>query len=608
MRRYMRTSRLIPPPTTAAPATPRVRFTAWQWWALAALLGMAFALRLYRLDAVPLRGDEAFTAIHWTKTPFSPDWNFMIQHEPNPGAMLAYWAWSSAVGTSELALRMLAVLANVFGLAVAVALARRLRLTVGAALAVGLLWALNPFFLWHAQDARQYSLLTALTALNVYLLLRAVEGERPRLWWVYVAAQTATLYLYYIEAFWVAAQGVYLLSLRRGAVLRRYVACWCVIALLLIPLAVQFYVVLSVSGYSGTAQRAALADLFAVFLPTLLFGESTLPVLVGLGLALALITGLARGRQTLLLAWVLVPTTLFYIASTQLDLFRPRYIIAVAPALLIAIVWSVWRWLPARTNRAAVILAVCVVSAWQCWAYFFVVPAKSPPWDDLAHYLRPRTTTASVVISDSADTALEYYYPAPGTIYFVPTDRDPTEADFAALLAGRDALFVLSGARTGALSQYLQANAQAIPGDTLPGLVQFRPWTVTAGEIAAPLAVRIADVAVLRGWTLVGDTTLLLYWEAVRQTPQEHSVLLHLYAPGTTAPAAVLDHGIAGAIISTRAWIPGGLYRDPVALPPNLPAGEYAVRVGLYETATGEPLRIAGTSAEQYTLVGLRVP
>ena len=88
----------------------------------------------------------------------------------------------------------------------------------------------------------------------------------------------------------------------------------------------------------------------------------------------------------------------------------------------------------------------------------------------------------------------------------------------------------------------------------------------------------------------------MLYWEALRQTDTQHSVLVHVVTevsePGPP-PVAVLDHGIANAIISTTAWQPGGLYRDPIIVPVNdIPAGNYTLRIGLYETDSGTKLPI----------------
>ncbi len=125
------------------------------------------------------------------------------------------------------------------------------------------------------------------------------------------------------------------------------------------------------------------------------------------------------------------------------------------------------------------------------------------------------------------------------------------------------------------------------PGDTWPNVVQYRPWQVNAREIAHSLNLRFGDVAVLRGYTVLQDTTLILYWEALAPTPTDYSVLLHLEtAPG--APVIALDHAIAETLVSTRTWEPGTFYRDPVALPPDLPAGALAIRVGMYPAGNPE--------------------
>ena len=52
------------------------------WLTLIVLLWIAYALRVYKLDSVPLRGDEAYSVMHWTSTPFSDNWDKLIRREP----------------------------------------------------------------------------------------------------------------------------------------------------------------------------------------------------------------------------------------------------------------------------------------------------------------------------------------------------------------------------------------------------------------------------------------------------------------------------------------------------------------------------------------------
>jgi hypothetical protein len=86
------------------------------WLLLAALLLAAFVLRIHRLDAVPLRGDEAYSVVHWTATPFSERWGKLVRDEPAPvGAFTMYWIWNGLVGKSAFATRYLSLLGNVAG-------------------------------------------------------------------------------------------------------------------------------------------------------------------------------------------------------------------------------------------------------------------------------------------------------------------------------------------------------------------------------------------------------------------------------------------------------------------------------------------------------------
>lgn len=105
-----------------------------------------------------------------------------------------------------------------------------------------------------------------------------------------------------------------------------------------------------------------------------------------------------------------------------------------------------------------------------------------------------------------------------------------------------------------------------------------------------PLAIDFGDVARLRGYTVLegdsGGTLLLLYWEALRQTEADYSILTHV-VPASSNPfaqplIASLDHGLAGSIVSTTTWQPGELVRDPVVLPQY--SGAVRILVGLYPT------------------------
>src|SRR5690606_8395628 len=95
-------------------------------WRLAIVfILVGFALRLFRLDAQALTGDEAFTIVNWTRLPLSTVFSTIALIDPQPPAtMLTIIGWIRVVGDSVFAARMLSALAGTITLAAAYALGR----------------------------------------------------------------------------------------------------------------------------------------------------------------------------------------------------------------------------------------------------------------------------------------------------------------------------------------------------------------------------------------------------------------------------------------------------------------------------------------------------
>jgi 4-amino-4-deoxy-L-arabinose transferase-like glycosyltransferase len=573
---------------------------------------MGFGLRAYRLDAVTLTGDEAFTAVYGLFTPFTPEWLATLRTEPNPGALTLSWALTSLGGDSEFVLRLISVFGSMIGLASGITLARRLFRDTRLVVLVGVLWMLNPFLIYYAQDARQYGLISGLSPLSFYLFLRALEHKTRRGWLIYGVVQTLAIYVHFLDVLWAAAQVIYVwVRLEIWQPLRQVIReqitqpliTWLLMGAALMPLAIQTYVVVVVSNYRANAVYADFGALFTHFLPTLLFGENTLPLWVGMPLAGILLGALVAWSRRrvhegrLLLLWLLVPLALFYLLTTQASLFRPRYVIALVPVLLLSI--AALADLAKRYRgwvAAALGISIGVVSGFEVRDYYFYDAPKSADWHGLTAYLETRATPADTVIFAYSDPAINYYYH--GNVTFIPVGTPDIPPLMNDLLTTYNALYVLPGEGMDTVQAYLQANAQWIPNDTPHNVTQYRAWRVHGDEIQQPLDVVFGDIGRLRGYSLVqgagGSTTLLLYWEALAQTAGEYSIILHLQAGA--APPIVLDHGIANAQISTSVWQNGTIYRDPIVIPSETPTGIYTIYVGMYPTGTTDlvtPGRIA---------------
>jgi hypothetical protein len=90
---------------------------------------------------------------------------------------------------------------------------------------------------------------------------------------------------------------------------------------------------------------------------------------------------------------------------------------------------------------------------------------------------------------------------------------------------------------------------------------------------------------------------VLLAWEAKRQANEDYVVFVHMV---DSSGQLVANHdGVPGnGRFPTKAWQPGIVIPDThsILIPAELPAGEYLLKVGLYDPDTGE--RLTATAAD----------
>lgn len=115
-----------------------------------------------------------------------------------------------------------------------------------------------------------------------------------------------------------------------------------------------------------------------------------------------------------------------------------------------------------------------------------------------------------------------------------------------------------------------------------------------------PLEARFGDGIRLLGQDLALDDALnlVLWWRAETAISQSYDVFIHVVDAQDNIVAQA-DRPPLGELAATDVWQPGDIVRDPVRLqlPPDLPRGEYAVRVGLFLRETGARLPVTGAPA-----------
>jgi hypothetical protein len=581
---------------------------------------LGFALRFYRLNAVSLRGDEAFTVLHWMREPLAQTLANIATVDPQaPLSYVLYRGWGLLMGTQEDVARVLPALLSVIGIPAMYALAHRLRgPTLG--LLAALLWAIHPYEIWHAQDARNYAIWAMLSLLAIWLALRALDRGRRIDWALYVAAAALAAYVYYLELFVLLVLNIYVFGTRwrDRRLLVQWIASQVVIGLLLAPWYLQPRLLFG-SGYGGTAGRFEPLQLLTRFLPGLTFGDHLLPadVLTWLApvLALALLVGLAlwwrKDRRQALLVGLLgtLPLLLIGVVSTRLNVFEPRYVLAAAPAyvLILSVLALELR------RRVLIIPAVVALAAMSVFAlsnYYFVRDyAKAPNWRALAQYLARNTYREDWITQAAADESFTFYCKE----YLLwancddklPANPNQSAEEIEMLLAERsqqheEFWYVASPppdwANAHVAQDWLTANLQPVVDTSADGMRAqlFMPWDVPVAPSATMGT--FGDTAELVGvdWSVepTGDVTLWLYWHALAQTDVPLKIFVHMTKADDEQIASQDDQYPQDGRISTTSWEVGKIYRDVYHLPAPPLENRVIAYTGFYDPETNRRLPV----------------
>ncbi len=587
------------------------------WPILIALIALGFTLRVYHLDASPLRGDEAFAVRYWAAPP-ADVLRQLAWIEPHPfGTFFGFWAWKSLVGGGEFTMRMLPALINLLGVPTLYVLGRRLFDDQVIGLIGAFLWAINPNLIWHSQDVRNYAIWAALSAISMWLLLRAADRARRIDWILYIISATLTLYIFFLEVVLVVVHGLYILLFRRRA-LRPWLVSMVVVAVLLIPWFGQLWA-LAHSGYGGAASGADLGKLVTQFLPSLAFGEWTaanlasvpgllLAATILFGVCLLILTRRCPPVGKFLALWLIVPAVLVTVAATRLNVFLPRYLIAITPTILLPLAWlptmlrdrgtqsKLSRGVSLITVDAITIVYVVSMVSEMLVYYSSVFPTKAPDWYSLRDFLRDNTTNQDTVIMTSldpqtgnADPAFEYYYSGPAQIVTLPHPGIDIETVVRKALSNSRAVwFIVSGSNTETINGVLLADGALISDQGVGRsfiVRQYRTPTPDLVEMDAPLDLSFGD-AHLSGYSLTGRgrsaVTVLLF--GLNKQSKGLTSFVHLIGPPRPNGSPLWAQDDHPPVSS--GWDAYHLDLSPV-----LP-GEYTIEIGLYDPKTGQRVTI----------------
>ncbi len=608
---------------------------------------LAFALRVFRLDFLSLRGDEAFTVVFVQRT-WDGLWRGLRLHEQNPPLMyLALRGWVALAGQTEFAARFFSVFFGVLGVPLLYRLAREIfgnatrdaRARTSALCAAALI-AINPYQIWHSQDVRNYSLWPALSLLALIFFWRWWRNEqtaddRPQTaeksanyqllitnLIFYTLAAAAAIYSHYFETFVVIALNAFVFFTLWGK--WRAWARWAIAQIVLIAAYAPWLLAAErLTHYNeGHAQKSlSVFDIFGQTLAAFTFGDTApaelkllwLPLAGALAAILVYHARAARQPALFMLLYFGAPTLILYLISIGRPLFLERYLNGIAPAYYLifgaglALLWT-WR-ARARAFVIAFALGAIFFGASAAVAlgnyYFDPAHAKTPDWRALGTFIAARQQTGDILVENYTEMSPVYYRESHLPVITLPKDYFATPDDDARLRAlYRDyrRIWFLPAPPDWwdpdrAMERLLTRSADLDLEAQIAGLrVQLYLTPREFESKIIPLNARIGNATLvgyrLRGMEpgarqIPGASTLnvVLYWKRADKIEKDYTVFVHL-AGADERVAAQRDGAPARGTFPTSQWRADEWIVDQSELRVDAPAGAYRLLVGMYDAAT----------------------
>lgn len=429
-------------------------------------------LRLYGLGDESLWMDEVFTLTVATESTLEYLLFGLPAVEPHPPLhTVIMWGWVRFMGVSEVALRLPSVAFGVATIPVLYSVGRTLYGRAAAGIAVAF-FAVAPFQIWYAQEARMYTLYVFLTVLSIWCLLRLLDDFTRRRAAAYVGVAALLAYTHVFALFVLLSQAVFLawLSVRREGhvvTLRRFVGVYAAVGAAIAPWLVLLVRRFVVSDPDAAGKVAWLPETEPVMLwqtfTLFAFGYArgwvpywslarppTVALFVVAGVLLLVAYGWwdeqlrldldGRGHdetpQDLLVGcWLLIPVFVPYVVSVLVTpVFVHRYVIAAAPAFLLLLARGVTTL---RTRHLRYAIAALLLAGMFVPLPGYYAADQKDQWREAAEFVATDAQDGDVVIVAPpwvAD-AFDYYFDRP-RVDRVVLDQDPDPDALATAIEG----------------------------------------------------------------------------------------------------------------------------------------------------------------------------
>lgn len=498
-----------------------------------------------------------------------------------------------------------------------------------------LLTAVNPASIYYSQEARMYALLGLLVVGSSYCLLNwgtAVFREtyfvkRKRIfgWAVaYVLLSAAGLYTHYFYPAVLVAQNLLVLiwliqftihhSPFKIHNLIRPVGQWIVmmLATLLLyapwlPTFVQQF------GADDLSERGAFFSFLLEAVGWLAFGSTLAAEWVTwavVGVVVILLLGILNGRRAAIIpvSLLFIPVLFMYFAGTVQPEFMkflmvavPFFCLLLATAVTFGKTWQ-------RLIPALLLLVIIPLGTVQSLHNLYHNPAYArADYRSMAERIEADNHPNAGIILNAPNQweVFTYYYPDDTAVYPLPQGRsrpqpEVIDAALTEIASQHERIYVLfwgDSARDPErlVERWLDEHAFKATEQWV-GDVRFVTYAVPpepATEMDTAVNLPFGDAITLEGLTL-NETSLspgdilqvTLFWQTAVPLEQRYKVFLHLIGPDGQL-VSQRDSEPGGNLKPTNIWQPGETVIDNhgLLIPADLPSGEYALYLGLYDVA-----------------------
>lgn len=407
-----------------SPAT-RTRLIPW------AIFFLALLVRLWKLTDHSLWFDEAMS-LHWAQQSLADIWRVGFDARLDPHPPLYYLLMAAVVrlfGAGEVAARLPSVLIGAALVFPIIGLGRRLH-SNAAGLIAALLIALSPFMVWYSQEARMYAQATTLGVAALYLLMRALEEEETRLWWIgFILASLAALYTYLLTAVLLPVAACWLLLACRHASSRRqafigFLALG-LVSLGFLPLAFDAWQSRATLSVLPSGPPPATLAVLRNWLGVWAWHKAGWDASLGWIVAAIALAGAAiappRGRLHLL-TFLFLPLALAFLLAQRdpLVLAETRYFIVAVPPILLGVA-SLLAWLLMRWRLLGILVVIVILGA----SYTDLRANWDPihrreDWRAAANYVTTHSVSGDTILVhvDYMNVAFQQYYRGALPVYF----------------------------------------------------------------------------------------------------------------------------------------------------------------------------------------------